>query len=95
MIRRHVAMTQELAGWVLEDPRFEIAVPHPLNLLCIRLVEGDEATDALIARANESGEALFTRTVLDGRVALRLSIGGSHTLRQHVAAGWELLQKLA
>ena len=95
MIRRHVTMTQELAGWVLEDPRFEIAMPHPLNLLCIRLVEGDEATDALIARANESGEALFTRTVLDGRVALRFSIGGSHTLRRHVAAGWELLQKLA
>lgn len=95
MIRRHVALTQELAGWVLEDSRFAIVAPHPLNLLCIALVDGDEATDALISRANESGEALFTRTVLDGKVALRFSIGGRTTYRQHVVAGWELLQKLA
>jgi len=95
MIRRHVALTQELAGWVLEDSRFVIVAPHPLNLLCIALATGDEATDALISRANESGEALFTRTVLDGRVALRFSIGGRTTFRHHVSAGWELLQKLA
>jgi aromatic-L-amino-acid/L-tryptophan decarboxylase len=95
MIRRHVALTQQLADWVLDDPRFEIVTPHPLNLLCVSLAAGNEATDALIARANESGEALFTRTVLDGRVALRFSIGGRETYESHVANGWELLRKLA
>ena len=67
MIRRHVALTQELAQWVADDERFEIVAPHPLNLVCIRLRAGDAATDALIQRANESGRALFTRTVLDGQ----------------------------
>ena len=33
------------------------------------------ATDALIERANATGDVLFTRTVLDGAVALRFSIG--------------------
>ena len=47
-------------------------------------------TDALIAAANDTGEALFTRTVLDGRVALRFSIGGRTTEERHVRAGWDL-----
>ena len=95
MIRRHVAATQQLAEWVAADPRFQIIAPHPLNLLCARLVAGDEATDALIAAANASGQALFTRTVLDGQVACRVSIGARSTELTHVAAAWALLQRLA
>ena len=95
MFRRHVALTQQLADLVRDDPRFEIVVPTPLNLLCIRLVEGDAATDSLIERANASGAALFTRTVLDGRVACRISVGGHTTDERHVLAGWALLQALA
>jgi len=95
MIRRHVALTSELAATVRADPRFEIVAPHPLNLLCVRLVEGDAATDSLIERANASGQALFTRTVLDGRVACRISVGGRGTEARHVDGAWELLQSLA
>ena len=95
MIRDHVATTQQLAEWVAADDRFEIVAPHPLNLLCIRLVAGDEATDALISAANDTGTALFTRTVLDGAVACRISIGARTTALHHVRAGWELLQQLA
>jgi aromatic-L-amino-acid decarboxylase len=95
MIDRHVELTQQLAAWVGKDDRFEIVAPHPLNLLCIRLRAGDEATDALVESANATGRALFTRTVLDGRSALRFSIGGHRTEERHVRDGWELLQSLA
>ena len=95
MIRRHVALTQELAGWVADDDRFRVVAPHPLNLLCLELVEGDAATDALIERANATRQVLFTRTVLDGRSALRVSIGGRGTEHRHVAAAWALLRELA
>ena len=99
MIRRHVALTQELAAWVAADPRFEIVAPHPLNLLCLRLRDGDPdanaATDAMIQRANASGASLFTRTVLDGTVACRVSIGARSTERRHVEDGWALLRKLS
>jgi aromatic-L-amino-acid decarboxylase len=95
MIRRHVEMTQRLAAAVRADDRFEIVAPHPLNLLCIRLVAGDEATDHLIERANSTGTVLFTRTVLDGRSTLRFSIGTRTTEWRHVAAAWQLLQSLA
>ncbi|MBA3286721.1 MAG: aspartate aminotransferase family protein [Acidimicrobiia bacterium] len=95
MIRRHVELTQRLAAEVRADERFEIVAPHPLNLLCLRLVAGDPATDALIEQANATGEVLFTRTVLDGRSALRFSIGTRATAWRHVAAAWQLLGSLA
>ncbi len=99
MIRRHVELTQELAGWVAADPRFEIVAPHPLNLLCLRVGDDDDAaadrrTEELIEAANASAEAYFTRTVLDGRPALRFSIGAQATQRVHVEQGWALLQRL-
>jgi aromatic-L-amino-acid decarboxylase len=96
MIRRHVAMTQDLARRVGRDARFEIVAPHPLNLLCLA-VRGDDpdagnaATDRLIDAANATGDALFTRTVLDGRSVLRFSIGARSTEPADVTAGWELL----
>jgi aromatic-L-amino-acid decarboxylase len=96
MICRHVELTARLATEVLKDERFEIVADAPLNLLVMRLVgpDADARTDALIEAANATGQALFTRTVLDGRVALRFSIGATATQWEHVAAGWSLLQSL-
>jgi aromatic-L-amino-acid decarboxylase len=100
MIRRHVELTQRFGGWVADDDRFEIVAPHPLNLVCLRIrdrdgVDGNAATDRLIEAANATGDALFTRTVLDGKVACRVSIGARTTQAAHVAAAWALLQRLA
>jgi len=95
MIRRHVELTQRLATWVGDDDRFEIVAPHPLNLLCVAHRDGDQATDALIEAANASGQALFTRTVLDGRSVLRISVGARATQLRHVESAWRLLGSLA
>jgi aromatic-L-amino-acid decarboxylase len=95
MIRRQVAWAADLAGWVAADARFELAAPPALNLVCLRHVDGDAATDALVDAANASGAALFTRTVLDGGSALRVCIGGRTTERRHVEAAWALLQSRA
>ncbi len=100
MIRKHVALTQELAGWIAADARFDIVAPHPLSMVCLALADddperGNARTDALITAANATGKALFTRTVLDGRTVLRFSVGGLRTERAHVRAGWELLRRLA
>jgi aromatic-L-amino-acid decarboxylase len=95
MIRRHVALAAELAGWASGDPRFEVGAPPRLNLVCLRHADGDDATDALIGAANATGRALFTRTVLDGRPVLRFCIGGRTTERRHVESAWRLLQELA
>lgn len=94
MIREHVRLTQQLAEWVAADERFQIDAPHPLNLVCLSLLTGSESTDALVAAANDTGAALFTRTVLGDTVSLRFSIGARLTAERHVAAGWALLQSL-
>jgi aromatic-L-amino-acid decarboxylase len=95
MMRRHVALAAEVEHWVNNDPRFVLAAPVRLNLVCFRHVDGDAATDALITNANDTGEVLFTRTVLDGRSVLRFSIGTHTTQRHHVAEAWALLESLA
>ena len=59
------------------------------------LRDGDEATAALISAANATGQVLFTRTVLDGRVVLRFSIGARTTRLADVRDGWALLLRLA
>lgn len=92
-VRRDVALAQEFAGWVATDDRFEIAAPHPLNLVCVK-VAGDgsgEATEALIERINAAGEFHVTRTVLDGGAVLRVSIGAHTTRRDHVESLWRAL----
>ena len=99
MIEQHVAITQELATIVAADQRFDIVAPHPLNLLCISCAgdttaAANAATDALIATANAAGVGLFTRTVLDGRSVLRISIGARATTRDHVLAMWGRLAAL-
>jgi aromatic-L-amino-acid/L-tryptophan decarboxylase len=95
MIRRHIELTQWLASRAAADPRFEILAPHPMNLVCLALRAGDEATDRWIEAANETRQVLFTRTVLDGRSALRFSVGGWATEARHVEAAWSMLERLA
>ncbi len=95
LIRDHVAMTQDVAVAVGRDERFEIVAPHPLNLVCLRLIGDDTLTDRLIEAANATRSVLFTRTVLDGRSVLRFSIGTRTTTRDHVMRAWGLLQSLA
>jgi aromatic-L-amino-acid decarboxylase len=91
MIRRHVALAQEFAAIADADERIDVVAPHPLNLVCIAVRDDD--TDALIDRVNGSGEALVTRTVLDDRVVMRVSIGGRTTDAEHISALWDLIRR--
>jgi aromatic-L-amino-acid/L-tryptophan decarboxylase len=95
MIRRHVDITQRLVERIRADDRFEIVAPPRLDMVCVALRAGDAATDHLIERVNATGRALFTRTVLDGRTALRFCVGSRTTTAMHVDAAWDLLGELA
>ena len=88
-IREHVRLARLFAGWVAADPRFELAAPVSLNLVCFRLREGgDAANRALLEKLNTSGRMYLTHTVLDGKYTLRLCVGQTHTAERHVAAAW-------
>lgn len=94
-IRAHVAAAASLADRVRANPRLEMAAPLSLGLVCLRHVDGDEASEQLIAGVNASGEAFLTHTKLDDRFVLRVAVGGTWTTAAHVDHLADLLDDLA
>lgn len=95
VVREHVRLAQRLADRVAEHQLLELAAPHPLNLVCFRHVDGDDATEALLARLNGTGSVLLTHTRLDGRFVIRVSIGTQATGEADVDALWDLVEELS
>jgi aromatic-L-amino-acid decarboxylase len=91
LVRRHVAWTQELAGWIEASDAFELAAPAPLNLVCFRHRDGDEANQRILDAVNTTGEVFLTHTRLDDRLTLRICVGQETTERRHVERVWELV----
>ena len=94
-IRRHVELGQLFAKWVGEDPRFELAAPVPLNLVCFRHKGGDDINQAIMDRLNRSGDLYLTHTKLKDRLTLRLCVGQTNTKQQHVENAWKRIQEEA
>jgi len=94
-VRRHVQLAQQFANWVREDRRFELAAEPPLNLVCFRHKNGDEANQRIMDRLNASGDLYLTHTKLDGRLTLRLSVGQTRTEEAHVRQAWERIKEEA
>jgi len=94
-IRRHVELAQQLAQWVRDDQRFELAAPAPLNLVCFRHRGGDEVNQTLMDRLNRSGDLYLTHTRLNDRMTLRFCIGQTNTERRHVEQAWKRVQEEA
>ncbi len=91
-VREHVALAQDFAGWVADDPDWELVGAPPLNLVCIRHRGGDTQTEAAMERVNSSGRAFLTHTRLEDRYVIRVSIGQTRTERRHVEQLWSLLR---
>jgi aromatic-L-amino-acid/L-tryptophan decarboxylase len=102
IIRRHVALARELAGWVEDDPDFELMAPVRFGLVCFRwrpAARSDEELDALNARllaeVNATRERYLTHTRLGGRYVIRLVVGQRATERVHVRGAWEAVREAA
>ncbi|MDX1631403.1 MAG: pyridoxal-dependent decarboxylase, partial [Thermoanaerobaculia bacterium] len=91
MVRDHVQLAQELAQRVRDTETLELAAPVPLNLLCFRHRDGEEATQRILDRVNASGDAYLTHTRLDGDLVVRVCVGQEKTRRTHVERLWELI----
>lgn len=94
-IREHVALAQWLAARVADHPRLEVVAPHPLNLVCFRHVDSDDATQSLLDALNATGRVLLTHTRLADHLVIRVSIGAQTTQRRHVEALWTLIAEQA
>ena len=92
-VREHVRLGQLFAGWVRSDPRFELAAPAPLNLICFRLRSGDADTQRLMDQLNQSGDLYLTHTRLNNKLTLRICIGQTQTQARHVERAWLRIQQ--
>lgn len=99
VLRRHIALAREFAGWVEAEPGWVLSAPPMYSLVCFRYApagmpdeEADAANQRIIQRVNASGRVFLSHTKLHGRFVLRLAIGNLRTERRHVAEAWELLR---
>lgn len=98
-IREHVRIAGVFEGLVREDPRFEIAAPRTVNLVCFRLRGPDALNRALMDRLNATGRIYLTHTSLNTpagpRFTLRMAVGSTTTQERHIRAAWDLIRREA
>ncbi len=101
-IRSHVAMAQDLARAIDEDPDWVRAAPAPFSTVAFRRApegmspeEADRLNLAIMEAVNASGKAFLSHTRLRGRICLRVSVGNLRTTGAHVEATWGVLKDTA
>ena len=95
IVREHVRLAELFAGWVEDDPDWELCAPQRFSLVVFRRDGSDEENEALLARVNACGEIFLSHTKLDGRYVLRLAIGNARTTEADVRWAWDVLNKEA
>ena len=106
-IRHHLAMAEQVAGWIAADPDWEILAPVPFATVCFRYRPAalagredepavharlDELNTRLMDTVNRTGEVFLSHTRLADRFTIRMAIGNLRTEPRHVERAWELLR---
>jgi aromatic-L-amino-acid decarboxylase len=95
MIREHLRLAELFEGWVRDEPGWTLEAPRPFSIVCFRRDGSDDENEALLARANATGELFISHTKLNGRYVLRLAIGNAGTTEEDVRHAWEVLSECA
>jgi aromatic-L-amino-acid decarboxylase len=90
--REHIRLAQLFADWVKDDPDWELVAPQRFSLVAFRHNGSDEENEAILERANRSGEIFLSHTKLNGRYVMRLAIGNARTTEDDVQRAWEVLR---
>ncbi|MGH6897716.1 MAG: pyridoxal-dependent decarboxylase [Geminicoccaceae bacterium] len=91
-IERNCAQARYLARRIAEDARLDLMAPVALNVVCFRFraagldPEGlDRLNDGIVADLQESGVAVPSTTILDGRTAIRVCLTNHRTTQGDLA----------
>ena len=96
-IREQLRLAQLFAGWVKEDPRFELSAPTVMGVVCFRLkgandAESDRRNSQIVETINAAGNAYLMQTKLRGRTVMRVGLGNLLTTEEHLRRVWEIIQ---
>ncbi len=102
MLRRHIALAAELAGWIREAADFELVTGPNLALVTFRYLPDEMTAEALdtlneklLHAVNEDGRTYLTPTRVRERYVLRASIGQGRTERRHLEEAWAAITEIA
>jgi aromatic-L-amino-acid decarboxylase len=91
--REHIRLARLFASWVEASDDWELVAPQRFSLVVFRRRASDEENEAIVERANRSGELFLSHTKLDGRYCIRLAIGNASTTETDVRQAWEVLNR--
>ncbi len=101
-LRFHLNLANQLKELIGKDCRFELLAPANFTTICFRFKPknlSEEQINAinkkLLDEINSSGFAFLSHTMLNGKFALRFSIGQTYTQLDDALETWNLIQKVA
>ena len=93
-IRQAVRLAELFASLVRDEPGWEV-LSRNFSLVCFRRDGDDDENEALLERANATGEIFISHTRLHDRYWLRLAVGSARTTEADVRRAWEVLRACA
>ncbi len=101
-LANHLELAREWEAWVRAEPGWEMAAPNVMATPIYRFwpdgmstEDGNALNLAIMEAVNQSGVAFLSHTAVDGRTALRTSIGNIRTRREHLERTWAALKAAA
>jgi aromatic-L-amino-acid decarboxylase len=91
--REHIRLARAFASLVEQSPDWELVAPQRFSLVVFRKRASDEENEAIVERANRSGELFLSHTKLDGRYCIRLAVGNANTTEADIRRAWEVLSR--
>jgi aromatic-L-amino-acid decarboxylase len=98
-IKHHIDLAQEFSKWIDDEKYFERMAPVPFSTICFRYNPGNSTeeelnalNEKLLETINSSGKIFLSHTKLNGKFAIRLTIGSIRHERIHILEAWELIK---
>ena len=93
-IREAIQLAELFERWVRAEPGWELCAPRPFSVVCFRREGTDAENEAILERANASGELFISHTRLNGRYVLRLAVGNERTTDDDVERAWNAIRRV-
>ncbi|MDE0067383.1 MAG: pyridoxal-dependent decarboxylase [Acidimicrobiaceae bacterium] len=91
-IRANVRQARGLAEWIEQQPELTVIAPTPFALVCFAHVDGDDATQRLLAVLNSDADVYVLGSSINQQAFIRVSIGSTWTTDRHVAVLQERIE---
>jgi aromatic-L-amino-acid decarboxylase len=101
-IKYHIDLAKELSTWIEQDKNFELMAPVIFSTVCFRYNPNNKnekklnlLNENLLEQINLSGSIFLSHTKLNGKFAIRLTVGSIRHERRHIENAWELIKNLS